>query len=187
MSQEAIRKALEDVLEEMGVSDAAVHLEQPKDPSHGDLATNVALTLASTLGKPPRAIAEEIASRMELGVAGIQAVEVAGPLVAELASHILEPREEATGIPEDADDRRHAQRDLAAPRRYPFERAPFLAPVAARKEFDLQAPDFGILSEHARMVRTSPVCVQPSARPPHRPEDSHGFTECLPIAGVESP
>ena len=79
MSQEAIRKALEDVLEEMGVSDAAVHLEQPKDPSHGDLATNVALTLASTLGKPPRAIAEEIASRMELGVAGIQAVEVAGP------------------------------------------------------------------------------------------------------------
>ena len=79
MSQEAIRKALEDVLEEMGVSDAAVRLEQPKDPSHGDLATNVALTLASTLRKPPRAIAEEIASRMEVGTAGIQAVEVAGP------------------------------------------------------------------------------------------------------------
>ena len=79
MSHEAIRKALEDVLEDMGVSDAEVRLEQPKDPSHGDLASNVALTLASALHKPPRAIAEEIAARVEVGVAGIQAVEVAGP------------------------------------------------------------------------------------------------------------
>jgi len=79
MSQEAIQEALALVLEEMGVNDAVVRLEQPKDPSHGDLATNVALTLASTLGKSPRAIAEEIASRIDVGIAGIQAVEVAGP------------------------------------------------------------------------------------------------------------
>ncbi len=79
MSQEAILEALADVLEQMGVSDATVRLEQPNDPSHGDLATNVALTLASALKKPPRAIAEEIASRIEVGVSGIQAVEVAGP------------------------------------------------------------------------------------------------------------
>jgi arginyl-tRNA synthetase len=79
MSQEAILKALADVLAEMGVTDAVVRLDQPKDPSHGDLATNAALTLASTLQKPPRAIAEEIASRIEIGTAGIQAVEVAGP------------------------------------------------------------------------------------------------------------
>ena len=79
MSQEAILGALADVLEQMGISDAVVRLEQPKDPSHGDLATNVALTLASSLRKPPRAIAEEIASRIEIGTSGIEAVEVAGP------------------------------------------------------------------------------------------------------------
>jgi len=79
MSQEAIVEALTDVLTQMGVSDPVIRLEQPKDPSHGDLATNVALTLASTLDKAPRAIAEEIASRVEIGTAGILAVEVAGP------------------------------------------------------------------------------------------------------------
>ena len=79
MSQEAILGVLAEVLEQMGVSDAVVRLEQPKDPSHGDLATNVALTLTSSLRKPPRAIAEEIASRIDIGTAGIEAVEVAGP------------------------------------------------------------------------------------------------------------
>ena len=79
MSQKAILEALADVLQQMGVVDVDVRLEQPKDPSHGDVATNVALTLASTLGKPPRVIAEEIASRIAVGTSGIQAVEVAGP------------------------------------------------------------------------------------------------------------
>ena len=79
MSQEAILAALADVLEQMGVADAVVRLDQPKDPGHGDLATNVALTLAATLGRPPREIAQEIASRIETVNAGIQAVEVAGP------------------------------------------------------------------------------------------------------------
>ncbi len=79
MSQEAIRKALEAALREMGVEGAAVRLEQPKDPSHGDVATNVALTLASKLSRPPRTIAEEIASRIDGGAAGIDAVAVAGP------------------------------------------------------------------------------------------------------------
>ena len=78
MSQEAILEALADVLQQMGVVDVDVRLEQPKNPSHGDVATNVALTLASTLGKPPRVIAEEIASRIAVGTSGIQAVEVAG-------------------------------------------------------------------------------------------------------------
>ncbi|MEE2669338.1 MAG: arginine--tRNA ligase [Gemmatimonadota bacterium] len=79
MSQEAIRRALEDVLEEMGVTGVEVRLDQPKDSTHGDLASNLALTLASTLGLPPRTIAEEIVTRLKGREVTIEAVEVAGP------------------------------------------------------------------------------------------------------------
>ena len=67
----------------MGVEDADVRLEEPKDPSHGDLATNVALTLAKKLGRSPRVIAEEITSRISSHIDtedfGIESVSVAGP------------------------------------------------------------------------------------------------------------
>ena len=79
MSAEAIRQAIQHVLSGMGVEDAAVRLDQPKDPSHGDLATNVALTLAKTLRRPPRAIAEEIAAAIVTEGSGIESVSVAGP------------------------------------------------------------------------------------------------------------
>jgi arginyl-tRNA synthetase len=77
--EHAIRRALERALAEMGVQEAGVHLERPRDPEHGDLATNVALTLASTLRKAPRQIAEELQARLDLSAAGVSAVEVAGP------------------------------------------------------------------------------------------------------------
>lgn len=79
MSREAIRRVLEDIVEEMGVTGVEVRLDQPKDPTHGDLATNVALTLAGTLGLPSRTIAEEIASRLQGRDVEIEVVEVAGP------------------------------------------------------------------------------------------------------------
>ena len=79
MPESAIRDAIEAVLSGMGVESAEIQLERPKDPAHGDFATNVALTLASVLKRPPRAIAEEIAERLDLDAAGVQAVEVAGP------------------------------------------------------------------------------------------------------------
>ena len=60
MSEEAIRRAVQQALSGMGVEDVDVRLDQPRDPSHGDLATTVALTLADTLRQPPRVIAEEI-------------------------------------------------------------------------------------------------------------------------------
>ena len=34
-----------------------VVIERPKNPEHGDYATNVALTLAKAAGKPPREVA----------------------------------------------------------------------------------------------------------------------------------
>ncbi len=57
---------------------AAVTVERPKNPDHGDYATNVALQLAKSAGVPPRAFAEVLATRLR-GSAGIASVDVAGP------------------------------------------------------------------------------------------------------------
>lgn len=79
MSDDRIRKALEVALDEMGVSRTDVHLERPRDPDHGDWATNVAMTLAGILRRAPRQIAEELRDRFDGEAAGVAAVEVAGP------------------------------------------------------------------------------------------------------------
>jgi arginyl-tRNA synthetase len=55
-----------------------VELERPRDPSHGDWATNVALISAKAAGMNPRALADSIASRIA-GHPDVAAVEVAGP------------------------------------------------------------------------------------------------------------
>jgi len=79
VAPDAIRAALASVLAEMGASDADVQLERPRDPAHGDVATNVALTLARELRRSPREIAEEIAERLDLDAAGVESIDVAGP------------------------------------------------------------------------------------------------------------
>src|SRR6266545_1134501 len=55
-----------------------VVIERPKNREHGDYATNVALRLAKDAGRPPRELAEAIASRLRT-VPGVGAVDVAGP------------------------------------------------------------------------------------------------------------
>jgi arginyl-tRNA synthetase len=45
---------------------AAISVEAPKDPSHGDLASNVALAMARTEGQPPIALAEIILEYIRL-------------------------------------------------------------------------------------------------------------------------
>ncbi len=55
-----------------------VVVERPKNRDHGDYATNVALTLAKAAGKPPREVAQLLATRLEQ-VDGIDTVEIAGP------------------------------------------------------------------------------------------------------------
>ncbi len=61
-----------------GLDRKAVALEPPRDPSHGDLATNAAMVLAKPAGKPPRAIAEPLAAELAKA-SGVASVEVAGP------------------------------------------------------------------------------------------------------------
>ncbi len=79
MSEPQIQNGLKRALEEMGVSDPSIRLERPKDPDHGDWATNVAMPLAKVLRRSPREIAEEIVQRFDAREAGVDRVEVAGP------------------------------------------------------------------------------------------------------------
>lgn len=53
-------------------------IELPKDAKHGDLATNIAMTLAKICQKAPRAIAEEICAELAKNPI-VEKVEIAGP------------------------------------------------------------------------------------------------------------
>ncbi len=54
-------------------------LERPRESSHGDWATNLAMVLAKPLGSRPRDIAERLRGAMRLESAGVSKVEIAGP------------------------------------------------------------------------------------------------------------
>ncbi|MFL6720615.1 MAG: arginine--tRNA ligase [Sphingomonas sp.] len=55
-----------------------VTVEPPRDPAHGDLATNAAMVLAKTAGTNPRALAEAIKAKLD-AIPPVTSVEVAGP------------------------------------------------------------------------------------------------------------
>lgn len=55
-----------------------IAVEPPRDASHGDIATNVALVLSKQAKMKPRDIAELLAPRLE-NLDAVEAVEVAGP------------------------------------------------------------------------------------------------------------
>ncbi|KGP92487.1 arginine--tRNA ligase [Pontibacillus chungwhensis BH030062] len=56
-----------------------VVLETPKDKSHGDYATNMAMQLARVARKAPRQIAEDIVANFDQSKASIKQMEIAGP------------------------------------------------------------------------------------------------------------
>ena len=60
-----------------GLDFANVAVEPPRDPAHGDMATNAAMVLAKPAGLKPREIADRLAAR--LTDPRIAAAEVAGP------------------------------------------------------------------------------------------------------------
>ena len=55
-----------------------IAVEPPRDPSHGDVATNAAMVLAKPLGTNPRALAEIITTKLKED-ADVADVSVAGP------------------------------------------------------------------------------------------------------------
>lgn len=86
--QVLVQRALENSslwegLKSSGRSDFQVHIEYPRDASHGDYATNVAMQIAAPLGKNPREVAEILVEAV-LKVDGVEKIidgtpEIAGP------------------------------------------------------------------------------------------------------------
>ncbi len=61
-----------------GIDLSRVVIEPPRDPAHGDMATNAAMVLAKEAGSKPRDLAEQIAARLRADDL-IASVDVAGP------------------------------------------------------------------------------------------------------------
>jgi arginyl-tRNA synthetase len=72
----AVVERLEERISELAGAPAA--LERPKDPSHGDFATSVALRTAKAAARAPRELADELAQRIA-AIDDVASAEVAGP------------------------------------------------------------------------------------------------------------
>ena len=55
-----------------------ISVEPPRDPSHGDISTNVAMVLAKAAGRKPRDFAAMISAELS-NAQGVASVEIAGP------------------------------------------------------------------------------------------------------------
>jgi arginyl-tRNA synthetase len=58
-------------------ADTPIHLERPRDPTHGDFATNLAMQLAKALKKNPREIAQQLVNELPVS-ALVTKADVAG-------------------------------------------------------------------------------------------------------------
>src|SRR5438067_1280539 len=75
-----LEKLFRPALEELGAGpDIPIKFEVPQQESHGDLSTNIAMTLAKELKRPPRDLAQEIISRIKLDNGHLKTIEIAGP------------------------------------------------------------------------------------------------------------
>jgi len=70
-------------------------LERPRDPAHGEWATNLAMTLARPLRRKPREIAEQLVERLDLEACGVARIEIAGP---GFINFRLDPAHTARGL-----------------------------------------------------------------------------------------
>src|SRR5580700_6127999 len=61
-----------------GIDQSHVSVEPPRDPAHGDMATNAAMVLAKDAVKKPRDLAAAIAERLRDDPL-VERVDVAGP------------------------------------------------------------------------------------------------------------
>lgn len=69
-----------------GADLSRIAVEPPRDPAHGDLATNAAMVLAKPLQMKPRALAEALAERLRED-GDVATVEIAGPGFVNLKLH----------------------------------------------------------------------------------------------------
>lgn len=81
--EEKLKKEIEAAVIQAGLATKEelpeVILETPRDKSHGDYATNMAMQLARIAKKAPRQIAEEIVQHLQKDKASVRQVDIAGP------------------------------------------------------------------------------------------------------------
>jgi len=76
--EKVIRDALDRALEKLDIHDPPEYaVEKPKDPAHGDLATNLAFLLARSLRRKPAEIASRLVEALELDNPYLQQVNAA--------------------------------------------------------------------------------------------------------------
>lgn len=80
---DGVKQAIEDAILKAGLVEReqlpVFVIEVPKDKTHGDLATNVAMQLTRIAKRNPRQIAEAIIENLETDSASIASAEIAGP------------------------------------------------------------------------------------------------------------
>ncbi|MCX7877125.1 MAG: arginine--tRNA ligase [Ignavibacteria bacterium] len=76
--KEHILSSLRDVLTGLGIDSPDIEILRPRDPSHGDLSTNVAMVYSKKLGRKPHDFANELIRKMEVNEDYISAVKTAG-------------------------------------------------------------------------------------------------------------
>src|SRR6056297_4368256 len=80
--EQYLQKIITEALLKIGVPHddiPSIKIETPKDSSHGDAATNIAMLLAKALKNNPRNIAADIVKNIETDSAKITDISVAGP------------------------------------------------------------------------------------------------------------
>ena len=76
-----IQQALQPILSDTGLT-PVIALERPRDPSHGDIACNIAMQIAKPLKKNPRELAQAIVAAVLANPARsdlIDSIDIAGP------------------------------------------------------------------------------------------------------------
>ncbi len=79
MFDDALRQLLAEAIARLGLAAERIEVSPPRDPSHGDASTTVALALAKSEGRNPREVAQAIVDALELDPDFVDRVEIAGP------------------------------------------------------------------------------------------------------------
>lgn len=76
--EQLLQQAVQTLTAQDPLEALAITVERPRDPSHGDWSTAVALVLTKALKQPPRAIAEQLITLIPAD-SDIETIDIAGP------------------------------------------------------------------------------------------------------------
>lgn len=74
-----LTNGIEQALSKLGFGGERADVSPPRDPSHGDAATSVALGLARKAGRNPREVAQQIVAALDLPDGLVESIDIAGP------------------------------------------------------------------------------------------------------------